>query len=71
MPTVLHADIEQWLRVARAEFDEMPGLVLTVPQAARLWSLDPEACVDVLGRLRALGYLTTTRSGAFRRATAA
>jgi hypothetical protein len=71
MPTVLRADIENWLRVARAEFDEMPGLALTVPQAARLWSLDSAACIDVLGRLRELGYLTTTRNGAFRRATAA
>lgn len=71
MPTLLHADIENWLHMARAEFDEMPGLVLTVPQAARLWSLDPTTCIDVLGRLRELGYLTTTRNGAFRRAIAA
>ncbi len=71
MPTVLSPDRENWLRTVRAEFDEMPGLVLTVPQAARLWSLDPAACVEVLARLRELGYLTTTRHGAFRRTTAA
>jgi hypothetical protein len=34
-----------------AEFHEMPGLSLTVPQARRLWGLAPDVCdrvVDVL-----------------------
>jgi hypothetical protein len=35
----------------RAEFQEMPGLRLTVTQAQRMWGLAPEVCeqvVDVL-----------------------
>ena len=37
----------------RSEFLEMPGLRLTIPQAARLWGLDVTSCeavVDVLVR---------------------
>ena len=39
----------------RSEFIEMPGLRLTLPQAARLWGLDLTSCeavVDVLVRWR-------------------
>ena len=32
----------------RAEFIEMPGLRLTLPQASRLWGLEPPACRDVI-----------------------
>jgi hypothetical protein len=43
------------------EFQEMPGLTLTVPQARRLWGLAPEVCdrvVDVL-----VGRSVLKRSG--------
>ena len=36
-----HALVER----ARGEFLEMPGLRLTIPQAARLWGLDTDSCV--------------------------
>ena len=36
------------LQLARAEFLEMPGLKLTVRQAARLWAADQTICHDVL-----------------------
>jgi hypothetical protein len=32
----------------RTEFIEMPGLRLTLPQASRLWGLEPPACRDVI-----------------------
>lgn len=32
----------------RAEFLEMPGLRLTLPEAQRLWGLDPEICAKVV-----------------------
>jgi hypothetical protein len=32
----------------RAEFQEMPGLRLTVRQAERLWGLAPEVCAQVV-----------------------
>lgn len=71
MVSVSPREIDRWLRVVRAEFDEMPGLALSAAQAARLWSLEPEVCHEVLGQLCRCGYLTTTRNGAFRRASAA
>jgi hypothetical protein len=36
------------LERARNEFLEMPGLQLTVPEAARLFGLKDEACRDVI-----------------------
>ena len=32
----------------RSEFLEMPGLRLTIRQAARLWGLEPTACEHVI-----------------------
>lgn len=42
-----------------AEFREMPGLTLTLPQAARLFSLDIDRCERILGALVADGFLVT------------
>jgi hypothetical protein len=36
---------------AKAHYDEMPGLTLTVAQAARLLALDVAMCRDVLATL--------------------
>jgi hypothetical protein len=43
----------------RAEFMEMPGLKLTIPQAARLFNLDAASCERVLGALVDSGALST------------
>jgi hypothetical protein len=53
MPRAGHetGDFAQTLRLARAEFLEMPGLKLTVRQAARLWAADQTICSDVLSAL--------------------
>ena len=40
-----------------AEFDEMPGLVLTPRQAARLFGLDADDCRTVLAMLVDMAYL--------------
>ena len=40
-----------------AEFREMPGLTLTLPQAARLFNLEPARCERLLGRLVHAGLL--------------
>lgn len=42
----------------RAEFLEMPGLKLTLPQASRLFNLEPVACENVLGGLVRDGELS-------------
>jgi hypothetical protein len=51
----------------RAEFNEMPGLCLTLAQAVRFWALDPDACRRVLDELTKEGFLVRSRSG-YRRA---
>lgn len=45
------------LRRLRAEFDELPHMRLTCPQAARLMGVDDEVCGLALQTLLALGYL--------------
>jgi hypothetical protein len=64
---------EQDLRVPQirvsAEFCEVPGLKLTLEQAARFFSIEPAQCEHVLGSLVERGVLVTNgrafaRSGA-------
>jgi hypothetical protein len=52
-----------------AEFREMPGLTLTLAQAARLFSIDAVRCERVLGALVDRGVLATD-GRAFARADA-
>jgi hypothetical protein len=42
----------------REEFEETPGLRVTVGEAARFWGLDEMTCRQVLVRLRAADFLT-------------
>jgi hypothetical protein len=42
-----------------AEFVEMPGLRLTLPQAVRLFSIEPSQCQRVLETLVLTGHLAT------------
>jgi DNA-binding GntR family transcriptional regulator len=49
----------------RGEFDEMPGLKLTMAQACRLWHTDESAVRQALDTLVAEGFVTRTASGAF------
>jgi hypothetical protein len=41
----------------RAEYREMPGLNLTLPQAIRLWTADPGTCAETLDALVRKGFL--------------
>ena len=43
----------------RAEYQEMPGMRLTLPQAARLFDLEREQCAEVLAALVTDGTLWT------------
>lgn len=45
---------------ARADFVEMPGLELTLPQAVRLWNLGVEECRLVLDALADAGFVKWT-----------
>jgi len=51
----------------RCEFLEMPGLRLTIPQAARLWGLDLPSCEAVVDVLIRSEFLQRTASGAVAR----
>jgi hypothetical protein len=56
-PDVLHGRV-------RAEFLEMPGLTLTLPQASRFFNLETSHCERVLGALVEEGDLSF-HAGAF------
>ncbi len=47
---------------AYADFREMPGLMLTEAQAARLWACDSTQCRTVLATLVERGYLLRSRT---------
>lgn len=42
------------------EYLEMPGLNVTIPQACRLWNVDPPSCTHLLDTLLASGFLRKT-----------
>jgi hypothetical protein len=52
----------------RGEFNEMPGLQLTIPQAARLLGLEHDTCRDVIDTLVASSFLRRTPAGTVVRA---
>jgi hypothetical protein len=66
--TQTHDRFSTALRRARAEFLEMPGLTLTVVQAARLWHSDSALCTAVLERLVEQRFLVENRNHSFARA---
>jgi hypothetical protein len=45
----------------RAEYLEMPGLSVTLAQAARLWNVDRRRCLDALESLAKEGFLSRAR----------
>ena len=45
---------------ARADFMEMPGLELTLPQAVRLWTIGMDDCRFVIDTLVDAGFLKWT-----------
>jgi hypothetical protein len=63
------ARIDQEDAIVRIAVDyiEMPDLIVTAPQARRLWNLPADICDLALESLVARGFLTRTRAGAFLR----
>jgi len=57
------SDIER----IRTEYVEMPGLVLTVPQAARLWGLSSRRSERLLSALVDSGFLLCDKNRLYRR----
>jgi hypothetical protein len=54
----------------RSEFLAMPGLIVNVPQVARMFGLRSEHAAAILETLASEMFLTRTASGAYRRAPA-
>ena len=54
----------------RHEFLDMPGLIVSVPQAARLLGLRSEHAAAILDTLVSEKFLTQTPAGSYRRAPA-
>lgn len=63
--TVACIIFQDLLKRVRAEYREMLGLQLTVAQACRLWTLDPETCERVLDTLVREHFLCRRRDGSF------
>lgn len=51
----------------RSEYREMPGLRLTLEQAARLWSLPHAICERLFAELEQQGFLRRLTDGAYGR----
>jgi hypothetical protein len=60
-------NVETVAQRVRAEFEEMPGMTLTVGQASRLFGLDQEICRAVLDRLVSAAFLRCTAAGVITR----
>jgi hypothetical protein len=60
--------IRTLMEQVQAEYAEMPGLSVTLPQAQRLWAVDHPTCEEVFSRLIAKGVLRMTTKGRFVRA---
>jgi hypothetical protein len=55
------------LRRVQVNYDQVPGLTLTIPQAARLWKVDAATAEDVLAALVDIGYLCVGLTGFMRK----
>jgi DNA-binding IclR family transcriptional regulator len=58
---------EQQLATVVREFDELGGLALTAPQAARLFGLEPTVCARLLTELVEGGFLRRREDGQYAR----
>lgn len=61
-------DLQALVNRVRAEFNEMPGLRLTLPQAQRLWGVEPGTCRTIVDTLVRDSFLRKTSSGTIVRA---
>ena len=61
-------DARALLERVRGEFNEMPGMQLTMAQAARLWGMDQNVCRAVIESLVDCSFLRWTSTGTVIRA---
>ena len=60
---------QQIIDRVRAEYQEMPGLRLTLDQAQRLFGLDHSVCIAILGSLVLAQFLSLEPDGRYARCT--
>jgi DNA-binding IclR family transcriptional regulator len=56
----------RWVTImqrVRTEYEEMPGLSVTVAQASRLWNIDASTAREVLNAMVDVGYLSAGPRG--------
>jgi hypothetical protein len=59
--------VTDWIALIRAEYEEMPGLVLTCAQIQRMWRIDADLCDRLLRRLVAGGVVERRPDGTYAR----
>ena len=57
--------LDDWLRLVRAEYEEMPELHLTQAEVERLWELDTPTAIAILATLVSTGVLRKTPHGVY------
>lgn len=57
--------LDDWIRIVRAEYLEMPGLHLTSAQMQRLFNLERTTCDTLLKALVDAGFLRRTAAGGY------
>ena len=70
-PRAVKTDIGILVRRVRGEFEEMPGLSLTVAQAIKLFGIAPDVCAGILSQLIEEGLLRLKSDGRYVRHFAA
>lgn len=68
MKTLDRETQHDWIEVIRAEYLELPGLVLTKRQAQRLWTLDEDTCDALLDAMVTAKFLCKNERDAYVRA---
>lgn len=63
------APVADFIRLIRAEYEEMPGLVLTCPQVRRMWGVDAPMCRTLMDALVRSGFLVRRSNGSYARQT--
>lgn len=61
-------DLHTLVTRVRAEFNEMPGLRLTIEQAQRLWGVEAAVCESVVDALVRASFLRRGQGGTIVRA---
>lgn len=57
--------VDDWLMVIRTEFEEVPGLSLTIEEAATRWNVDGQRLQPILDGLVAAGFLCRGAQGQY------